>query len=395
MKKRIKVVCDDCGTGFEVASTTYYEHINNPNLKFRCKDCRTKYSAKINKEKWDSKSDAEKQDFSKKMSDIYHNQSDEEKQIHREKSLAYWNNISVEELNKYSEECKFRWNDKNEEDKLEFIQHLRSNYDQWRNTLSSKDKEKISEKIAEANRIRWNNLTEDEKHNRIESLKEIRDEWWLNASDEQRKLHKEKSMKYWNNLSEEDKEKYRQSKIKEWNDSLDSSYIDNYFKCAIGKSKSNLINPSPLEVDFINHLNLNSVEYKFQYTNKTYPSFFYEIYNKTKSPFHVWDFFIKTLHKNILVDIDGSEHLLQEGEFVTKDGIDVGKKIQENDSKRPYQTDGLDSYIVMAYNDTINKDTPVYKIQDGKFITFNEFMNYLNFENTYYEEIKKILKEDL
>lgn len=250
MKNTFEVVCNDCGTTFKIGSTAYYNHAKNSHIKFRCKSCKMKYYAKLNKERW-------------------------------------------------------------------------------------------------------------------------------------------------NNKTPEDKEKYRQSKIKEWNN-LDK-YIDICFKCASGKVNSDLIQnkQSPAEIEFINQLNLCKIDYKFQYTNTTYPDFFYDIYDRTKSPFHVWDFYIKTLHKNILVDIDGSEHTVYEGEFITKDGIDVGKKIQENDSKRPYQTDGLDAYIILAYDDVISKDTPVCKIQNNTFITFNEFMNYLNFENTYYEEIKKIIKEDL
>lgn len=395
MKNTFEVVCNDCGTTFKIGSTAYYNHARNSHIKFRCKSCKMKYYAKLNKERWNNKTPEEKQNFSKKMSDIYNNQSEKEKQIHREKSIAYWKNISEEDLRKYSLECKERWNSKSEEDKNKFIQNLRSQYNEWRSKLSDKEKQNLSVKISNANKHRWNNMSKEEHRRMIDMLKNARDEWWSNATNEQLKLHKEKSIQYWNNLSPEDKEKYRQSKIKEWNN-LDN-YIDICFKCASGKVNSDLIQnkQSPAEIEFINQLNLCKIDYKFQYTNTTYPDFFYDIYDRTKSPFHVWDFYIKTSHKNILVDIDGSEHTVHEGEFITKDGIDVGKKIQENDSKRPYQTDGLDAYIILAYDDVISKDTPVCKIQNNTFITFNEFMNYLNFENTYYEEIKKIIKEDL
>lgn len=390
--KRIKVVCIDCGMSFDVGKTAYYNHNKNGCLQYRCKQCKAKYYSELNKIRWNDKTEKEKADFSKKMSDIYNQQTDEEKAIHREKSISYWTNMSDADKQRYVDNCKKLWNSRSEEYKIGFISNLQHNIVKWRRSLHEDTKDKIYKNIASKNKETWNSLSDEEKEKRIKLLKDERDRWWKNATMDQLIDHKAKSVGYWNSLSEEDKEKYRQLKIDEWNKKCDDDLIKTYFNTSLGKVNSKLMeeNKSSTELDFISVIDRNNMKYDYQYMNYTYPDYFYEIFDKNKSPYHVWDFCIHTLNSDILIDIDGSEHAIAEDQFITKGGIDFGNKIQQNDAKRIFQTDGLEAFIVLAYNDIIEDNTAVYNITNNKFITFRDLMNYLIVMNISDDEFKKL-----
>ena len=62
--------------------------------------------------------------------------------------------------------------------------------------------------------------------------------------------------------------------------------------------------------------------------------------------------------------------------------INVAEFVAFNDSKRPYQTDGYDAYIVQCYDDKLTDDTPVVKIQTGEKMSFKSFMALIEFMNS-------------
>ena len=391
--KKYRVICVDCGIEFEIGKTAYNNHNKNSNLQYRCKSCRCIYYAKLNKIRWLDKSEKERVNFSKKMKDIYNQLSEKDKLIHKEKSISYWVNMSDKDKQLYIDYCKELWRNRSEEYKIKFISNLRDNLNNWRKNIDIVSKNQIYQKISDKNKQYWSNLSEEERNKRIDLLQYERDKWWSTASKDQLIDHKIKSIKYWESLSQEEREEYRQTKIDEWKNRFNNEYIKIYFNTSLGKVNSETIknNKSPSELDFINYLNINDLMYNFQYMNYTYPDYFYEIFDKSKNPYHVWDFIIHTINGDVLIDIDGSEHFIPEGEFITKDGIDVGKRIKENDTKRPYQTDGLDAYIILAYDDTINMNTLVYIIKDNKFIIVKDLLNYLNIMNLSNTEFKKLM----
>ena len=44
------------------------------------------------------------------------------------------------------------------------------------------------------------------------------------------------------------------------------------------------------------------------------------------------------------------------------------------DSQRPYQTDGLDAYIIKCYDDNLTDNTPVINIETKESMTFQTFI---------------------
>ena len=98
--------------------------------------------------------------------------------------------------------------------------------------------------------------------------------------------------------------------------------------------------------------------------------------------------------KYILIDIDGSIHKLEQSKWIV-DGFDVGGYIQFNDSQRPYQTDGLDAYIIQCYDDKLTNDTKVLHLQTNKEMSYKDFINEIKFLNYSKKEIRKIIKEGL
>ena len=68
-------------------------------------------------------------------------------------------------------------------------------------------------------------------------------------------------------------------------------------------------------------------------------------------------------------------------------------RIDFNDSKRPYQTDGLAAYIVQAYDDTLDNSVKVKDVKTGEIITFHQLMSILNFNNLSEKDRKAILRD--
>lgn len=83
------------------------------------------------------------------------------------------------------------------------------------------------------------------------------------------------------------------------------------------------------------------------------------------------------------------------GKSFTKDGIDIGLTVFENDSKRPYQTDGLDAYVVQCYDDKLTNDTPVVNIKTNEKMTMKSFIALMNILNLSNKELKETIKEGI
>ena len=89
-------------------------------------------------------------------------------------------------------------------------------------------------------------------------------------------------------------------------------------------------------------------------------------------PTHFWDFMISTREGRVLVDVDGSVH----------DPRHTANKITHfNDSKRPYQTDGLPAYIVQCYDDKLTDNTPVLNLKTGDVVTLRQWISIISWMN--------------
>ena len=142
------------------------------------------------------------------------------------------------------------------------------------------------------------------------------------------------------------------------------------------------------EMNFSKYLEKSNISYEVHYFNKIkYPDFdkLFPVNTSTGSTiissYHSWDFKVHTLESDVFVDIDGSVH----------DPKNKTTGITEfNDSKRPYQTDGLPAYAVLCYDDNLTDDTPVKNIITNEIMSFKQFMALIAFMNMDEKELKDL-----
>ena len=219
---------------------------------------------------------------------------------------------------------------------------------------------------------------------------------WNSKTDEEKEKHGEYSKLQWYGLSYEE----RLAKMQYCFNGRDKYYfnitdyekfVDFEYKKVISfnNNAENHITSNILELKFIEILNKYNIEYICQYSNilvdpnifKIFPINPYSKFGYT-NPFHTWDFFIKTKLKNILIDIDGSYHNLNHNKLeLTNRKIDMINRQRMYDIRRPYQTDGLESYIIICYknNDFIN--TNIFDIRKNGNIRFVDLIKRLRIYN--------------
>lgn len=362
--KRHKIICDDCKCEFEI-NYKYWKETNNkfPNKIWRCSNCNSKYKSELNKNRWKSLTIEELKDISDKQSKaqqlFWSKFSKDEKKkraaIFINAGKNYWNNISDEELAAVSMRQINWWKALSEEEKEAYREKKR----QWWKNLSEDKKQEYAKKQSDW----YNNLPYAKKRIIIESLKNHRAKWLSSLSKDEREKYFKKNGKslsrYWQNIDDDKK-------------------LDWYFKTNKAQSESNNVPIPKSELELINVFNINKFKYSCQYMNTSYPENFKELFGD-RSPFHKWDFILYLKNKNILIDIDGSEHAVLPGSFVTSEGIDVGLLIQINDSKRPYQTDGLDAYVGKCYDDKLTDLTPVVNIKTQEKMNMKQLMALIEF----------------
>jgi hypothetical protein len=241
------------------------------------------------------------------------------------------------------------------------------------NKKSIKDKENTKLLLE---KYHWNNL-DSEEQKRINSIRQDR---FKNMTDEERKKHSQYSSngsrEYWDNIS----------------------INDFYEKCRLNAIKFNStiisIPNLDIEVEFDNTLKKYNINYRYQWYNINKHKDFNILFpynailnNNLISPHHRWDFIIYTNQGNILIDLDGSIHnpLDTDSEVKKYNGLvyNLRDAVQFNDKQRPYQTDGLEAYIIQCYDDTINNDNIVLKL------------NYNTMEFEKFSNLKKIIHEIL
>ena len=375
-------------------------------------------------EKYNDMTEEEKAEVNKKKGNFWNLASDEKKEEMRDnlsqRSNDFWNSMTEEEHKEFG---RYRWNLKSDEEKEIIKDRFLKGGKDYRENLSEEDiklqikrlndshlkkledpefREKNREQlkdarlkfmetlteekrkeIGERSKEYWKNMSPEEREKRSEDRTRRNNEWWASRTPEQRLEISNRTRTWWENLSNEDKESW-------------------YKRRSEGQRASNL-RLKDTEIDFMNRLNLLSwndpyLDYQYQYTSQIKHPDFDQVFPSNPvtgstfiNPFHKWDFIIFTNRGCVLCDIDGSMHALGEGDFVVN-GIDIGLYIQFNDSQRPYQTDGMDAYVILAYNDKLTNDTPVLSFQTGKTMTYKEFIALLTLLPPK-KELKKLLKK--
>ena len=362
MDKREKHNCEWCNNEYEI---THHNHLwrkrnNVPNV---CNDCMKKHR-------------------SQKAS---------------ENSFKYWNNMSAEEYERICQEKSDRYASLSQEEKDKQKKQLHESYMNWYENIC--DKEEWRKMCSEHSRMFWDNITDEE---RIEKVQKHSD-WYKSLTPEERAELIYKQTRWMKELSEEEKKKmFENRSIYYQNLSLDDKNRI-YLNQALSKEK--LESMTTAELEFSNILNRNNINYKFQFSNKIIHEDFNKIFNTNPetsggvSPYHVWDFILYLNNKEILIDVDGSIHdsTKTNTEVKHKTGImmNLSNFIKFYDSKRPYQTDGLDAYIIKTYNDKIEDDTIVQNVKTNEEIKFKDFLNILLFDNLSNNEKKELINKKI
>jgi hypothetical protein len=333
-------------------------------IPWRCRSCNDKYRNKL----YENKSPEEKSKFVAQ-------------QVARTK--RYWKNLSEEEKVADSNRRKNLWKKRLDSNDLHIFHSMVKGRAEW-----------------------YNSLSDEEKQSRYQLRNDARDKWWNSLSDEQKTIHMDHPhngfREWYNNLSEEDKKSFMKpiwdGCKKFWSSLTPEMYQNWYIKQNTEYNKYvNNINKDPNrnELSLISFFNEYNIPYTYQYFNTIRHPKFDELFHINPvtgsdliNPYHQWDFIIHTKQKNVLIDIDGSVHSLVPGQFVTKTGFDVGTYVRFNDSQRPYQTDGLDAYIVQCYDDKLNDNTPVLSLQSNEVMTLKQLLSILEWLNKSNEEQK-------
>ena len=353
-KEKVKLICQDCGIEYKL-SYGRYRRLNKED-GHRCKECRYINNAKSASNKYQSLSPEDKKALNAKRAQYWKDPNNRKKKSEDMSNMI--SNMSQEEKDKWI--SGMREYNESLPPELQVI-HLINYY----KNLSQEEKDELNKRRYDPLKKWKDNMNDIELSDFYSNIaKSI----WDSYSDEERKERGNKISEGrlnnfdWNNLPVDEK--------MDWVHLMISSKINS----KLNKTKS----------EFMNHLNINNIKYEFQYLSKTkHPDFDKLFPNNPVTggsfvfPFHSWDFKLNLSDKSILVDIDGRIHYtnnfkvhLKNKHFILSDYINF------NDSQRPYQTDGLDAYIIKCPNNKISDNTDVIKLKTNQEIKFKDFYEY-------------------
>lgn len=324
--------CTVCGRKFPVQFETYM--INKDKSDWRCRACNDAYRKAL----YDAKPQSDKDNFV-------------EKQKARIKKYYQSLENDPEKKLKNKENRKKGWEKRREDGTAEHcLEAMKEGRAKWYESLSEEEKLEYWLGREKGRSEWWNSLTKEEQDKHMQAARDGISKYVANLSEEEYIAHfanlRNANKEYWDNMTPE---KYIQEKVE--------------FAKNIRKKKDNdptvslSIQSTPTEIEFANMLNIAKINHIMQYPSiEVHPEFRTRFTKNPATgsdlvdPTHLWDFFVKTNKGNVFIDIDGSVH--KNNPFVIS-----------NDTKRPYQTDGLDAYVIQAYDDTIGPDNTVVNIK--------------------------------
>lgn len=256
-------------------------------------------------------------------------------------------------------------------------------------------KECLPEYISNRRLYEWNNMSEEDKFYVVKRLHDGNDIYWSSLTEEDRlAISKLRSKISKNRIQNMSIDEYTEMMYnineghKRWRDSMSPDEFIAWNKKRIESVKHNIKHLNKTESKVLYDMNIvkssNTTITPRWYNKTVHDEFKYRFpYNphlKTYNiiPFHEWDFMVRFKNNNVLIDVDGSIHNPLNAIMIHS--IDVSSYIQFNDSKRPYQTDGLDWYVIQCYDDKLSGDTKVFVGKTNEMITYKDLLNILGGE---------------
>lgn len=324
-------------------------------------------------EKNRNKSPEEKAIINKKKGSYYNNMSEEEKEefnkVLQQRSQNFWDGLQGKDREDFS---KYRWDLRTDESKEEQIKRFIEAGKRYRESLTEEDIRQQVERMVRGHKEKFEN-DEEFRNKQIALLRKHCEEYWSSLTPDQLL-----------EINMKKKESFAKMSFEKKEEMLDKVYL----------STKDAIQPTGTELEFIKYLNKYNIRYEFQYRNKNIHKDFYKIFShniKTGSNFvsgkHTWDFILYLRDREILIDIDGSIHANLDTNI-----NEFNNKIEFDDNKRPYQTDGLDAYIVKCHDNKITDDTQVIKLNSKEVYSFKQFIELLDLYNMNKDDIKEMIK---
>lgn len=318
-KEKVILICQDCKKYFELSYGRYRRFPKDH--YWRCKECNN-IQRSI---RYVNLTEEERKNLTKQRS---------------ESAKKVWKDLSDDEYIRRCKSQQERWAKLSHEEKLIIMKNTLSAAAEYNRRPETKSK------LAQRNIDNWKNMSIQDKIKELQRLNKIRDDAWNKLTDEEKFL---KMKKMWDSNS--------------W----------------IGPTEY-LFNDTIKDIGLIigNH-------YFWGYSS--YPYIHPEYYNifgkinpltlETNFPYHTWDFILYPKSDNpILIDIDGSAHNVHNMGFKRYGNkYTEREKIDYNDSQRPYQIpDGMSAYIIEAYYDKIEDNTPVVNVITNNRSTYKDLI---------------------
>ena len=412
-RKRVKVVCSDCSIEYEVSSS-HLNYIKRQNSKCRCQSCYKKWR----KNSWYQELSKEKRDeISKQRSvigkAIWINKTDQEMKVVNAKRVSTRVNRTTDQKEDYKKKHQITWGNKSPEEMRAHSNIRRGNTTKFWNSLTDKQREEMSRKMSNAQKIYMESLSPEERYAMRSSRSVLSKEQWARLSgDEYSIIISKMSLghkKQWANRTHLERrsvaKKISVARKRYWENMTKEEYQERNHKRAEGYNTymNNLnIIPTETETIFIHQMTLHNICYRWHYYNTLKHPEFDNIFpnnpvtgSKFINPYHEWDFIVHLSNRSILVDVDGSIHF---NDSYTTIHPFTGVKYsildyhKFNDSQRPYQTDGLDAYLIECSDDTLHDNTKVIHIQSGKYQNFKEFLGMIFWDSMCKKDKKLAVK---
>jgi hypothetical protein len=376
---------------------SYNSKRNKNRTNWLCKKCRYKIHGLKEKEKWDNKSEEEKELHKKVRRDVWKNKSSKEKEIHSQISNNNMKNMSPEKKilrgKKISASKIKYWNNKSKDEKEIILKPARVRHKKWFDNILINNPNELSTfhknlwtnntyriKQSESHKIYNNNLSNEEKRriNKKKSISMINH--WNNSSDK-KEIYSIRQKEKWNNLSYDEYQRrceLNSSKmINYWTNITQEEKIKWNLQIAITNfMKANTLEYKPsneLSIEFEKRLrNIGLLfyrEYPSIVINNVHESLIPEeyknfiLYTKDKPFKKNWDYLVYKPYedKKLYVDLDGDIHGIEYSLTDEYLNTDKGKYI-----KNKYGTNNLKD--IMGFYDNrrdniicdkiiINKDT--------------------------------------
>ena len=265
-------------------------------------------------------------------------------------------------------------------------------------------------KASETHKKNWAAYDPEARAQRVKNAKE----GIHNMSDEKKALRSYHSSiatrEYMASLSEEEKQRRSEMTSKQMTErNANMTHEDFLAYCkkvaeTTNGSPRNLENASPTERTFMDDMRHHLIPYQYEFYNLTIHPDFFTLFPgnpvtgaRYTNPYHRWDFKLELLGHPMFVDVDGSMHAPKNMSTAVHNPTGTHYKrlddVRFNESKRPYQRDGLDAYVIQAYDDVLDGTNLVTNIVTGETMSYQEFLRMLDrlsgLSDVSFEEKKK------